>query len=97
MGDFDETRKTRPRHVVACRRRDAVGECGRAAPVGCGPLGLRRLQDLAQRREWSLGSRMAASRVREDLSGGFGEDAGPLWSQVVHLTPPRGSIINNTW
>jgi hypothetical protein len=36
---------------------------------------------------------MAGGGVRQDLSGGLGEDAGALRPQVVYLAPSRGSSI----
>src|SRR5262245_25479657 len=56
--------------------------------MGCRPLGLRRLQDLAQRRERPLGPRMAGGGIRQHLSGGLGEDAGALRPQMVRLVQP---------
>ena len=58
--------------------------------VGRRPLGVWRLQDLAQRRERPRRRRLEGRGICRDLSGGLGEASGSVRHQSMRLTPARG-------
>ena len=66
-----------------------------AAPVGCRPLGLWRLQNLAQRRECPGRAGMDVGCIRGHLPGGLGEDAGPVRQARLRVTHPRRCGASN--
>ena len=83
-----------PGHSDARPCCDTVCECGCAAPVGCRPLGLWRLQNLAQRRECPAGPGWTSAAFAATYPEAWAKMQA-LYAKRVCVTHPRRCGASN--